>query len=939
MALLVITYATDTGKFYSQLIGTAQLAPGAALSGNIGSGQIDSDHIRPAAIIDTKIASGITANKLHSGYFGFKVASGYPAVGLTGLIERARISGLPSTGWPEQSFANLLLNGDFEVGDPPTGWSNTLAATISRSSVQVKIGSYSIKIELAIDSHSAYQNISNYLRYASRKVTLGCWVWCASGNVAQLRISDGVGGTNSAYHTGSSAWEWITVIHTVNASPNILTALLTGNIGTAYFDGAILVEGDVCPAFSPKPLDYQSVISGYIAPSAVGDGHIADMAATKLTGQIPQARISGLFVSGLQLSGAIQPDNISFLAGMISRPTPPGAVLDLDFAEGTGVGANEVDKIKTLTNVYDKSGLNNDGTLLPTPTEINVCDLISGWLATSGYTALSVDTGVKVEGAGAIKTIASGLVSGSIYFTRYNPDAVINLSARKHLAFWARVNQPSTYFENARAYITDTSGYYRYWDIPFTSGLWKKQKCLLSVPDGQLSGIALASIDHIEPLRVQNKVVNGSFDSYIDYLIADDRPVFEDGIFGPALSFDGVDDYVNAGSAAVLDDLTEFTYEAWIYQKGEGYYYIVGKAYKALLSPENRVLYAAVSCSDGYAYAWTDNNAIPLNEWTHIAMTFKYTGASTRPKLYMNGIDAATGGTSRSGTLSSDAAKNLCIGCHSYDISNFFLGLIDEVRIYNRALPAEEIRGRYIQGLAKLGKLQGSLRLFTSGWVPTIHLDPDSANFRAISGAIRTSGLIYAGTTQVQLTNALGYLISGAIGSGQIATPHIRPLGILDASIASGITAAKILSGYTGLDGTSGYVLTARGAGILPAYAITTLSLVKVQTHTRVGSAASGNVSYTGYGFKPKALVIFASWGNAVSWGASEGTNNKCIFLSQVDPGNYYDYSTSYCIDCSYTDGYQTALVQSFDVDGFTLAWEGSGSHAGSVTFVVLAIG
>lgn len=155
-----------------------------------------------------------------------------------------------------QALINLLGNGDFEVGDPPTAW--TLAgagATLSRSSAQVKIGDYSALLTRVGANADLTQIIPDYARYKGRQVTAGAWVYATVADRARLLIWDAAAETYSAYHTGVAGWEWLTVTHAVNAAATDLQlkcVIQTGNT-SAYFDGAILVEGDSCPAFSPKP--------------------------------------------------------------------------------------------------------------------------------------------------------------------------------------------------------------------------------------------------------------------------------------------------------------------------------------------------------------------------------------------------------------------------------------------------------------------------------------------------------------------------------------------------------------------------------------------------------------------------------------------------------------------------------------------------------------
>jgi beta-lactam-binding protein with PASTA domain len=180
------------------------------------------------------------------------------------------------------------------------------------------------------------------------------------------------------------------------------------------------------------------------------------------------------------------------------------------------------------------------------------------------------------------------------------------------------------------------------------------------------------------------------------------------GKIGKALSFDGVNDWVtvNDTTASPLDLSTGMTLEAWVNPTAamSGWATILmkerGAAGAGLLS---YALYAndgAPQASGfvgpaGYlrmnpAASTTDQGirqashpSLPLNTWTHLAST--YDGANMR--FYVNGVLVAT--KAQTGSI---AAGNqaLRIGGNASS-GEFFRGLIDEVRIYNRALSATEI--------------------------------------------------------------------------------------------------------------------------------------------------------------------------------------------------------------------------------------------------------
>ncbi len=89
------------------------------------------------------------------------------------------------------------------------------------------------------------------------------------------------------------------------------------------------------------------------------------------------------------------------------------------------------------------------------------------------------------------------------------------------------------------------------------------------------------------------------------------------------------------------------------------------------------------------------SNALPINQWTHIAAT--YDGGALR--LYINGVLA--GQTNYSGGIFPGTA-NFGIGAIPFGTSTFgwpFSGALDEVSLYNRALSAAEIQSIFTADL------------------------------------------------------------------------------------------------------------------------------------------------------------------------------------------------------------------------------------------------
>ncbi len=95
---------------------------------------------------------------------------------------------------------------------------------------------------------------------------------------------------------------------------------------------------------------------------------------------------------------------------------------------------------------------------------------------------------------------------------------------------------------------------------------------------------------------------------------------------------------------------------------------------------------------------YTSNNVAPLNQWTHVVFTYAGgTTSSATVKIYINGVSQVL---SKAGVMNSPntANSNYAIGEDIVTTGRAFTGLIDDVRIYNRALTANEANDLYIPG-------------------------------------------------------------------------------------------------------------------------------------------------------------------------------------------------------------------------------------------------
>jgi hypothetical protein len=162
------------------------------------------------------------------------------------------------------------------------------------------------------------------------------------------------------------------------------------------------------------------------------------------------------------------------------------------------------------------------------------------------------------------------------------------------------------------------------------------------------------------------------------------------GRFGNALSFNGATDWVTVADAAPLHLSSGMTLEAWVRPTSvSGWRTAILKEQSGGMSYG---LYASTDTNRPSGHVHTNvevdtrgTAALPTNAWTHLALT--YDGSNLR--LYVDGTQVSSKPVSGTVTFGSQPLR---IGGNSI-WGEHFAGLIDEVRVYNRALSVLELQG------------------------------------------------------------------------------------------------------------------------------------------------------------------------------------------------------------------------------------------------------
>lgn len=148
-----------------------------------------------------------------------------------------------------------------------------------------------------------------------------------------------------------------------------------------------------------------------------------------------------------------------------------------------------------------------------------------------------------------------------------------------------------------------------------------------------------------------------------------------------ALEFDGVDDAVTLPSLSAPKDKT---YALWVYPRACG-------GWTTLIEFGNDAPWFGIAGPSGtcnvqlYFKNPISSSVLTRNQWSHLVYTSD--SASNVSRIYINGVERGRG------TANTKTTTGLGVGFHIGD--THFNGLLDDVRIYNRALSAEEVRALY----------------------------------------------------------------------------------------------------------------------------------------------------------------------------------------------------------------------------------------------------
>ncbi len=292
---------------------------------------------------------------------------------------------------------------------------------------------------------------------------------------------------------------------------------------------------------------------------------------------------------------------------------------------------------------------------------------------------------------------------------------------------------------------------------------------------------------------------------------AQNGATFAAGQVGQALSLDGVDDYVSVPDSNSLDITGAMTIETWVYPTMSRGRIISKQSFNGgstsyvLEMNFGKLIFYSTDAATNQMNILSSNLEIPLNQWSHIAVTMSASSFS----FYVNGV-----AESRAANLTNRPVTDgpLYIGVTKTEAGSgvaYFGGKIDELSLYNRVLTATELLSVYNAGGA--GKCAPQC---TYSINPASVGNPTSPGVAAAGGVVSTNVTAPAGCAwTVNNSNSWITVTSGASGTGS---------GTVQLSVA----ANNSPNSRTGMMTIAGQAFTVTQAGQNCTYSVPTSSFV-----------------------------------------------------------------------------------------------------------------
>jgi uncharacterized repeat protein (TIGR02543 family) len=268
------------------------------------------------------------------------------------------------------------------------------------------------------------------------------------------------------------------------------------------------------------------------------------------------------------------------------------------------------------------------------------------------------------------------------------------------------------------------------------------------------------------------------------------NPTWTSGQVNGALRFDGGNDYVEAPDDPSFDIAEQITITAWINPADVSHWRTIVSKFAHTPNRRKDLYWFLYAGNIGIGLAgplgaeenWIPSVPIETGVWTHVALT--YDGSTIR--MFKNGVNAAS--TSESGVLmlaDASSSESFYIGRNT-EWGEYFNGIIDDVRLYNRFLTAAEVQAIYNEHAGTPTTYTLSITAVNG----SVSKSPDKTSYNA------------GETVTLQATANTGYHFTGWSGDASGTTNPVSITMNSNKSVTAGFTINTYTLNVTATNGS-----------------------------------------------------------------------------------------------------------------------------------------
>ena len=492
-----------------------------------------------------------------------------------------------------------------------------------------------------------------------------------------------------------------------SASSNLY---LGGRVGDIYFDGEIdearIYNRALSPAevsqlynFAPGPVGHWKMDEK--TGTSANDSSTYGNTGTLGAGTSAPTWTNGKYGSGLNFDGSndyvsvgsnssLNPSQLTYSAWVKSSTDANASVFSIsNTADATKYIMFAVGPFTALLTDELFGVVNNDTGVRAGYTSSNRNELFDGNWHYISVTANGSAYKLYLDGQSKTVTIGQGSDNGSPSITGFNSANIGARNTGSLNSFWnGKLDDVKiyNYARNSKQIVEDMNAGHPAGGSPVGSaiGYWK--------------------FDEGQGITANNSGFGTSLNGTLTTMASPATTTSgwtNSGKFGKALVFDGISDYVTvADSGKVLSFSTAGTISYWFKRPTLGTHINVGKYIQtgslknSLLQvfTDNKIYFTVSDTGSGDTAYFTSTNTFTSTDWNHLVGV--YNGSTL--VVYLNGILLAgtTTGTVPASLYNSSGPFEI----GRYNGGNYSTGFIDEVKVYNGALTAAEVKIDYNRG-------------------------------------------------------------------------------------------------------------------------------------------------------------------------------------------------------------------------------------------------